>query len=79
MNLLEQYSKRISLAEKYYAQNHNGQHMDDARKILVAKTIDNTSKFLTEAYDPASGSQLGGMGDYKKFCLALTNLVIPNL
>lgn len=79
MNLLEQYSKRISLAEKYYAQNHDGKHMDDARKILVAKTIDNTSKFLNEAYDPATASQLTGMGDYKKFCLALTNLVIPNL
>lgn len=38
-----------------------------------------TAKFLNEAFDVSMGTQRAAMGDYKKFCLALTNVGLPNL
>lgn len=38
-----------------------------------------TAKFLNEAFDASMGTQRAAMGDYKKFCLALTNVGLPNL
>lgn len=49
------------------------------RKITVAKCLDNVNKFLNEAFDSSMGTQRSAMGDYKKFCIALTNVGIPNL
>lgn len=77
--LLEKYSKKVALAESVYAKAHNGEKMDNMRKITVAKCIDNVTKFLNEAFDSSSGTQRSAMGDYKKFCVALTNVGLPNL
>ena len=78
--LLEKYSKKIQLAESVYAKAHNGEKMDAMKKMVVAKTLDNVNKFLTEAMDmTAATTQRGAMGEYKKFCMALTNVGIPNL
>lgn len=80
MTLLEKYSKRLSLAESLYAQKHNGEKMDKMKSVAIAKCLDTTSKFLTEAYDlSGSATQRSAMGDYKKFCVALTNVALPNL
>lgn len=77
-NLLEAYSKRISLAEGVYAKSHSGAKMDMNRKILVAQTLKNTNAFLNEAYN-ASATQQSDMGMWKKFCLNLTTVALPNL
>lgn len=47
--------------------------------MTVAKCLDNVSKFLNESMDSTAATQRGAMGEYKKFCLALTNVGIPNL
>lgn len=77
--LLEKYSKRIALAESVYQKRHNGESMDSLRKITVAKCLDNVNKFLNEAFDSSMGTQRAAMGDYKKFCIALTTVGLPNL
>ena len=77
--LLEKYSKKLQLAEAVYQKRHNGESMDGMRKITVAKCLDNVSKFLNEAFDSSMGTQRSAMGDYKRFCLALTNVGLPNL
>lgn len=48
-NLLESYKNRIALSESVYAQKHNGAKMSNTRKLLVAKCLENTNKFLNEA------------------------------
>jgi len=77
--LLEKYSKKINLAESVYSATHNGEKMDSIRKITVAKCLDNVSTFLNEAFESSMGTQRAAMGDYKKFCLALTNVGVPQL
>ena len=77
--LLEKYSKKIKLAESVYSATHNGERMDQIRKITVAKCLDNVNTFLNEAFDSSMGTQRAAMGDYKKFCLALTNVGVPQL
>ena len=53
--------------------------MDNHKKLVIAKVLDNTSKFLSEAFDAASGTQRSDLGLYKKFCLNLTTVALPNL
>ena len=77
--LLEKYSSKIKLAESVYSKTHNGAQLDSVRKITVAKCLDNVSKFMNEAFESGMGTQRSAMGDYKKFCLALTNVGLPNL
>ena len=78
-NLMEAYKKRIAIAEAVYSRSHNGEKMDNNRRLVVAKVLDNTNKFLSEAFGPANATQQSQMGDYKKFCLNLTNVALPNL
>ena len=42
---------------------HNGESMDQMRKIAVAKCLDTTSKFLNEAFESSMGTQRSAMGD----------------
>lgn len=77
--LLEKYSKKIKLAESVYSATHNGERMDQIRKVTVAKCLENVSSFLNEAFESSMGTQRAAMGDYKKFCLALTNVGVPQL
>lgn len=62
MNLLEAYKKRLSVSESVYKNTHNGDVMDNHRKIAIAKCLENTNKFLTEAFDAASATQRADMG-----------------
>ena len=77
--LLEKYAKKLQLAEAVYQKRHNGESMDSMRKITVAKCLDNVNKFLNEAFESSMGTQRSAMGDYKRFCIALTNVGLPNL
>lgn len=79
MNLVEKYAKRINIAESVYSGSHNGAVMDSNRKLMVATALNNVNKFLNEAFSSADATQRSAMGDYKKFCLNLTNIALPNL
>jgi hypothetical protein len=78
-NLLEAYANRLNLAESVYANNHNGQKLSDTRKLATAVCLNNVNKFLKEAFTNSVGTQLGDLGAYKKFCMTLTNLAVPDL
>lgn len=78
-NLLESYRNRLSVADTYYAKSHNGQRMDSYKKLLIANALNNTSKFLNEAFESSAGTQRASLGDYKLFCLTLTTLALPNM
>lgn len=79
MNLLEAYGKRLSLADKIHAKTHNGERLSESKKILIAKCLENTQKFMTEAFDMSQGTQRSDMGLFTKFSLNLVNTAIPNL
>lgn len=79
MNLLEAYSKRLAVSESVYGKQHNGAKMDNHKKLTVAKVLENTNKFLNEAFSSSMGTQRSDMGEFKKFCLNLTTVALPNL
>ena len=79
MNLLEAYSKRLAVADNVYASKHEGQKLSNSRKLLVATQLDNVNRFLNEAFNNSVGTQRADLGAFKKFCLNLTNVVVPNL
>lgn len=88
--LLEQYKGRLKIAERMYAQQHQGEKLSESKKLATAKLLQNTSKFLTEAFGPQNATQTGlasttsaagttTLGQYKKFAMNLVNVVVPNL
>jgi hypothetical protein len=79
MTLLEQYKGRLAVSESVYNRTHSGEKMDNHKKLVIAKILDNTSKFISEAFDAASGTQRSDLGLYKKFTLNLTTVALPNL
>ena len=78
-NLLEAYSKRLAVSESVYSKQHEGARMDNHKKLTVAKVLENTNKFLNEAFSSSMGTQRSDMGEFKKFCLNLTTVALPNL
>jgi len=61
--LLEAYKARLRVSESVYARQHNGEKMDNNRKLMVARILANTNNFLNEAFDSASGAtQRSDMG-----------------
>lgn len=77
--LLEQYGKRLQVSEAVYKKSHLGESMDKQRKLVVATCLNNTSKFLNEAFQASEGTQRSNMGEFKKFCLNLVTVALPNL
>lgn len=75
-NLLESYKNRVAIAEQVYSKSHFGQKMSDMKKVMVAKCLDNTAKFMNEALDNSVGTNRSDLGAYKKFALNLTNVVL---
>lgn len=78
-NLLEAYAKRISVAESFYAGRHNGEKLSEQKKLVTAVCLNNVNKYLTEAFANSTGTQMSDLGQYKKFCMSLTNLAVPDL
>lgn len=78
MNLLEKYKNRMAVAESVYKKSNNGP-MDMNRKLVIAKALENTEKFLNEAFENSTGTQRADMGMYKKFALNLVNVALPSL
>ena len=42
-NLIEAYKKRLAISEAVYNKSHNGERMDNYRKLAVAKVLENTN------------------------------------
>lgn len=78
-NLLEQYKNRLAVADRVYSAARNGEKITESRKIMTAKLLDNTSRFLKESFENSVGTQRADLGAWKKFCLNLTNVVNPTL
>lgn len=78
-SLLEAYSKRIQIAESVYGQTHQGQKMPNLKKVAVATCLDNVSRFMNEAFESSTATQRSDMGNWKRFCLNLVNVALPNL
>lgn len=68
-SLFESYKKRLQIAESVYSKKNNGATMDTNRKMVVAKCLDNVTKFMNEAFDSSMATQRSDMGLYKRFCL----------
>ena len=76
--LLEAYAKRLTIAEGVYSKSHK-EAMPQSKKLVLAKVLDNTSKFLNEAFNNSVGTQRADLGAFKRFCLNLVNVALPNL
>jgi hypothetical protein len=78
-NLLESYKNRLAISESVHQRSHNGAKMTSAKKLMIASVLNNTSKFMNEAFDSSAATQRSALGDYKKFCLNVSTVALPNL
>ena len=78
-SLFEAYSNRLKVAESVYSKAHNGESMSNHKKLVTAKCLENTNRFLNEAFEQSAGTQRSDMGMWKKFTLNLTTVAMPNL
>lgn len=79
MNICEAYAKKLAVAEKVYANEHGDRALSESKKIAIARVLANTSEYLNEAFENSVGTQLANMKTFKKFCLDLTTVALPNL
>jgi hypothetical protein len=79
MNICEAYAKKLSISEKVYSKEHGGRELSDSKKVAIARVLANTSEYLNEAFENSVGTQLANMKTFKKFCLDLTTVALPNL
>lgn len=77
--LFEAYKNRLSVADSIYGKMHNGEKMNNNRKLVTAKCLENVNKFMNEAFDQSVGTQRTDMGMFKKFAMNLTTVALPNL
>lgn len=75
-NLLETYSRQLSVAEAYVNKNF-GKEISNNTKLTTAVLLDNTNRYMTESM--VAGGTRADLGDWKKFCLNLTNIAVPSL
>lgn len=76
------FDDRMRLAEKYYQKRNNGASLPSQAKVMLAQVLANTAKCfkMNEAFENSvSGTQRSDMGNFKKFALDITSLVLPNL
>lgn len=77
--LLEKYAPRLNVSENVYKNAHEGASMTNNIKLTTAMVLHNTNKLLTEAFTNSVGTQRADMGLWKKFCLNLVTVALPNL
>lgn len=77
-NLLETYARQLKVAEAYVANNFEGKKVSRNTQLTTAVLLDNTNKWMTESMNTVA-SQRSDLGDWKKFCLNLTNIAVPSL
>ena len=79
-NLLETYSRQLKVAEAYVAKNFDGKAISANTQLTTAVLLDNTNRWMTESMNVGLGTtQRSDLGDWKKFCLNLTNIAVPSL
>jgi hypothetical protein len=78
-SLLETYSKRLQVSESVFSKAHGGETLDNHRKMAVAMVLNNTNRFMNEAFASSVGTQRADLGEFKKFTLNLTTVALPNL
>jgi len=79
-NLLETYSRQLKVAEAYVAKNFNGQQVSANTQLTTAVLLDNTNRWITESMNMGTmATERANLGDWKKFCLNLTNIAVPSL
>ena len=78
-NLIESYKNRLAISESVYQKSHNGAKMSANKKLMIASVLHNTSRFLNEAFNGAAATQRADIGDFKKFCLNISTISLPNL
>lgn len=79
MNLLESYKNRLAISESVHQKSHNGARMGANKKLMIASVLNNTSKFMNEAFESTAATQRSALGDYKRFCLNVSTVSLPNL
>ena len=79
MNLLESYKNRLAISESVHQKSHNGAKMSAQKKLMIASVLNNTSKFMNEAFNSSAATQRSALGDYKRFCLNISTVALPNL
>jgi len=77
--LLEAYAKKLTVAEDVYKNTHDNRPMSYSNKVATAVLLNNVNRTLKEAFESSVGTQRADMGDYRKFCLSITNVVFPSL
>jgi len=77
-NLLETYSRQLKVAEAYVAKNFDGKQISANTQLTTAVLLDNTNRWLTESMNTMA-TERADLGDWKKFCLNLTNIAVPSL
>lgn len=78
MNLLETYRDQLRVAEAYVAKNFDGRAVSNQTKLATAVLLNNTNKWITESMNTMA-TERADLGDWKKFCLNLTNIAVPSL
>ena len=78
-NLLETYSRQLKVAEAYVAKNFDGKTVSANTQLTTAVLLDNTNRWMTESMNMVAGGNRTDLGDWKKFCLNLTNIAVPSL
>lgn len=78
-NLLEAYKNRLAISESIHQKSHNGAKMSANKKLMIASVLNNTSRFLNEAFDNSAAVQKSAIGDWKKFCLNVSTTAMPTL
>ena len=76
-NLLEAYGRQLKVAEAYVAKNFDGKEVSNNTKLTTAVLLDNTNRWMTESM--VAGGSRADLGEWKKFCLNLTNIAVPSL
>lgn len=77
-NLLETYSRQLKVAEAYVAKNFDGKTISANTQLTTAVLLDNTNRWMTESMN-TQATERSDLGDWKKFCLNLTNIAVPSL
>jgi hypothetical protein len=78
MKLLETYAKRLAVSDQVYAKEHDNGALTRHQKLTIARVLANESAFLNESIQSAA-TQKSDLTNYKKFCLDLTTVALPNL
>ena len=81
MTLLENYERRINKAGVLYAKSHLNESMSSSAKTTTAVVLNNIARNVRSAkmLNESVSVSRSDLGDYKKFCLTVTNIAFPQL